>query len=81
MDTVGPVDVDGSTGRNIEPLRAVRRLPKAMGRRILVIVGLDFDDRPADPVEEEPGADQLRRDLLRAELQVHPASASGSRAS
>jgi len=37
---------------------------------ILVVVRLDLDDRPADPVDEELRADQLRRDLVDVPLQV-----------
>jgi hypothetical protein len=35
-------------------------------RRILRVVGLDLDDAPADAVDEECRADQLRRDLVDA---------------
>jgi hypothetical protein len=33
-------------------------------RRILVVIRLDLDDRPAHAVDEELRADQLRRDLV-----------------
>ena len=65
VDTVGAVDVRPTPpGRNIDALRSVRRLPIAVRGRILVIVGLDLDDHPADAVDVELGADQLGRDLV-----------------
>jgi hypothetical protein len=35
-------------------------------RRILGVVRLDLDDRAADTVDKQRGADQLRRDLVDA---------------
>ena len=37
-------------------------VPIAVPGRILVVVGLDLDDHAADTVDEQLGADQLRRD-------------------
>ncbi|MFL5962618.1 MAG: hypothetical protein ACJ757_06970 [Gaiellaceae bacterium] len=53
-----------------------------MRSRILVIVGLDLDDRPADAVDQELRADQLRRDLVDIPPQVQESalrSASATR--
>jgi hypothetical protein len=49
-----------------EHRRVARRAPVAepVRRGILVVVGLELDDRPSDAVDEELGADQLGRDLV-----------------
>ena len=39
---------------------------EAVARRVLVVVGLDLDDPPADPVDEQRHADQRGRDLVDA---------------
>ncbi len=63
----------------MDPVRAVhvrvpgrpehRRVPRglpavAVRRRILVVVGLDLDDRPPHAVHEERHADQVGGDLV-----------------
>jgi hypothetical protein len=37
-----------------------------VARRILLVVGLDLDDRPADAVDEERAPDEIRRDVVHA---------------
>ena len=39
---------------------------EAVAGRILLVVGLDLDDRAADAVHEERAADQLGRDVMDA---------------
>jgi hypothetical protein len=35
-----------------------------MRRRVGVVIGLDLDDRAANPVNQQPGPNQLRRHLM-----------------
>jgi hypothetical protein len=42
----------------------------AVGGRVLVVVRLELDDRPAHAVDEQPRADQLGRDLVHVTSQV-----------
>jgi hypothetical protein len=44
-------------------------------RGILVVIRLDLDDRPADAIDEEFRADQLRRDLVDVAPQVQERAA------
>ena len=65
MHAVGAVDVR-VPGR-AEHRAVAGRLPsEAVARRILLVVGLDLDDRPADAVDEERAADEIRRDVVHA---------------
>ena len=70
MDAVGAVDVHVAAGE--EHRGVARRAPVAEAVRggILVVVGLDLDDHAADAVDEQLGADQLGRDLVRATREV-----------
>ena len=48
-----------------------RRVPRrataeAVRGRVVVVVGLDLDDRTADPVDEQRDPDQLRSDVVHA---------------
>ena len=63
MDAVRAVDVR-VTGRP-EHRRRPRRSPaEAVTRGIVLVVGLDLDDRPSHAVHEQRRADQLGRDLV-----------------
>ena len=84
VDPVGAVDV--RVARRAEH-DGVPRRPAAEGvaGRVGRIVGLDLDDRAADPVDEQRDADQVGRDLVdaareegRGERVRHPFRGSGS---
>ena len=63
VDAVRAVDV--RVARCAEHDRVPGRLPaEAVARGILLVVGLDLDDPPADAVDEQRDADQVGRDLV-----------------
>jgi hypothetical protein len=61
VDTVRAVDV-GVAGRTEHGRVAARPAAVGMASGIGVMVRLDLDDRAADAVDQEGGADQVRRD-------------------
>ena len=65
VDAVGAVDVR-VPGRAEHRGVARGTAAVAVARRVLVVVGLDLDDRAADAVDEQRRADQRRRDLVDA---------------
>ena len=71
VDAVGAVDI-GAT-RRPEHHRVARRVAGVAVRcRVVLVVGLGLDDRPADAVDEHARADQRARDLERRGGEVDP---------
>ena len=75
VDAVGAVDVRVA-GRAEHRSVAGGPTPVAVRRRVLVVVGLDLDDRPAHAVDEERRSHELGRHLVHrafeeASLQLH----------
>ena len=62
MKAVGPVDIGPARGAEHRGVSG-RLAPKAVGGRITPIVGFRLDDRAADPVDQQGGADQGLSDL------------------
>ncbi len=63
MDAVGTVDI-GHAGRPEHDGIPVGPANVGMRRRVGVVIGLDFHDPPADPVNQQGGADQFGRNLM-----------------
>ena len=73
MDTVGPVDVGVAAGQEHGGVALGAAVAKAVAGRILVVVGLDLDDDPADAVDV-----QLRPRSARAPPHEGYVAGSGS---
>jgi hypothetical protein len=83
VDAVRPVDV-GMPRRAEHRGVALGPATVPVRGRILVVVGLDLDDRASDAVDEERDTDELRRDVVnraREEVPGEPHSSCGRRAS
>jgi hypothetical protein len=70
VDAVRAIDVRVASRQEHRGVALRAPVAEAVGGGILVVVRLDLDDRPADTVDEELRADQLRRDLVDVPLQV-----------
>ena len=65
MNPVGTVNV-GITRRAEHHGVALGRAPKAVRRRVGVVIGLDLDDGTADPIDQQHRPDQLGSHLMNA---------------
>ena len=73
MDPVRPVDVGVSRWPEHRLVAGGSPSAVTVARRIFVVVRLDLDDSPADSVDEQRRADELRRDLVDAAREESPA--------
>lgn len=80
VNAIGAIDV-GVARRAEHDRIACRRPAKAVRGRIGVMIRLDFDQPPADPIEEERRPDQVARDLVNAAAEEGFGQASGHAAS
>ena len=68
MDAVGAVDIGAAGGTEHHGV-ARGQTAIAVRRRIGVMIGLDLDDRPANTVDQERGANQVRRNVMDAPIE------------